>query len=293
MDFISIDFETANSYRGSACALGVVEYQNNQKVREWKWLIKPRDLRFDDFNSQLHGITQDDVINEPEFDVIYNNELKEILDGKLAISHYASFDLSVLRLLTEDYNLEPPNLECLCTYEYSKRALKQLSSYSLYSLASSLDVNYNMSDTLSSATACANAFIKINNINDVISKEDIFNKMFLKSYIVNSSGFHGKNLLVQGSAVENPESPFYQKEVVFTGKIEAMSRSEALQVVKNIGGIPGKGVTLNTNFLVVGGYDSIRYGFDHKSTKILKAEKYIQNGQEIELLNEEDFMRMI
>lgn len=293
MDFVAIDFETANSYRGSACALGVVEYKNNQKVREWHWYIKPKSLKFDYFNSQLHGITIDDVIDKPEFDEIYNSELKEILEGKLVIAHFANFDLSVLRLLIKDYNLEHPNFKCICTYEYSRRAIKNLLSYGLFQLTSKFNIQLEHHNPLSDANACASLFILFNSENNIASKEALFDAFFLKPYLVNTSGFHGKNLLSEGEISINTESPFYQKEVVFTGKIELMSRVEAQQLIQNIGGIAGKGVTLKTSFLVIGGYDSIKYGFDFKSTKILKAEKYIENGQQIEILNEDEFMRML
>jgi hypothetical protein len=32
LDFTAIDFETANSYRGSPCAVGVIRYRNGQPV---------------------------------------------------------------------------------------------------------------------------------------------------------------------------------------------------------------------------------------------------------------------
>lgn len=56
MDFIAIDFETANSSRSSACALGLVEVKDGVITAEHSWLIDPQQ-RFDGMNISIHGIT--------------------------------------------------------------------------------------------------------------------------------------------------------------------------------------------------------------------------------------------
>ena len=60
MNYYVIDFETANSKRNSACALGIIEVKDNEIINEWDYLIDPEDY-FDPFNTFIHGITEDMV----------------------------------------------------------------------------------------------------------------------------------------------------------------------------------------------------------------------------------------
>jgi len=44
LDFIALDFETANSYRGSPCALGLVRVRDGKVVEEGSFLMRPPEL---------------------------------------------------------------------------------------------------------------------------------------------------------------------------------------------------------------------------------------------------------
>ena len=46
MDFVAIDFETANEKRNSACSIGLTVVKNNKIVEEKYFLIKPCEMRF-------------------------------------------------------------------------------------------------------------------------------------------------------------------------------------------------------------------------------------------------------
>ena len=55
MNFVAIDFETANEKRASACSLGLVVVKNSQIVDKRYYLIKPKELRFAPMNSRPTG----------------------------------------------------------------------------------------------------------------------------------------------------------------------------------------------------------------------------------------------
>ena len=57
MNFIAIDFETANEKRASACSLGLVIVKEGQIVDKRYYLIKPKELRFNPMNTRIHGIS--------------------------------------------------------------------------------------------------------------------------------------------------------------------------------------------------------------------------------------------
>ncbi len=90
MNFTVIDFETANSKRASACALGIVKVENGVITEKNAWLIRPDDMRFDGMNIGIHGIRPEHVKNEPEFDELYKNIFEHKLKDQLVVAHNAS-----------------------------------------------------------------------------------------------------------------------------------------------------------------------------------------------------------
>jgi len=63
--FVAIDFETADYPRESACAVGLVRVENHRIVERKYSLIKPPREKF--VFTYLHGITWEDVANQPTF----------------------------------------------------------------------------------------------------------------------------------------------------------------------------------------------------------------------------------
>lgn len=86
----------------------------------------------------------------------------------------------------------------------------------------------------------------------------------------------------------NRKNPLYGQRCAFTGKLQKYTRKEAMQVVSEIGGLCGSSVTKKTRFLILG--TQLRAG---KSNKQLKAEKNLANGQNIEVISERVFYKML
>ena len=58
MEFIAIDFETANPDLSSICQLGAVSFQGGKAVNTWQTLINPEDY-FDPLNVSINAIDED------------------------------------------------------------------------------------------------------------------------------------------------------------------------------------------------------------------------------------------
>ena len=73
-----------------------------------------------------------------------------------------------------------------------------------------------------------------------------------------------------------------------------MSRNDAWIEIAKIGAIPVESVTKSTNVIVVGQQDftTLKAG-ETQSEKFRKAEKLKQQGQEIEVIDERDFLAYI
>lgn len=91
----------------------------------------------------------------------------------------------------------------------------------------------------------------------------------------------------------NPDCPLYKKNCVFTGKLDKFTRSEAMQIVADLGGFVEDNVTKKTNYLILGNNDYCTSLKDGKSSKQKKAEKSKLNGQDIEIIPETVFYDMI
>ena len=114
LSFVALDFETANSFRGSPCAVGMVRVLDGEVVETRRLLMRPPSSvdGFDDFNIGLHGITPAMVKGEPRF----RDRLPEIVAfvGDLpVVAHNAAFDLGVIRDACDESNVRWPTLERL------------------------------------------------------------------------------------------------------------------------------------------------------------------------------------
>ena len=58
MNFIAIDFETANSNRNSPCEIGIVKVELLRSDKK-SFLIRPKENYFDWMNTEIHGIDED------------------------------------------------------------------------------------------------------------------------------------------------------------------------------------------------------------------------------------------
>lgn len=91
----------------------------------------------------------------------------------------------------------------------------------------------------------------------------------------------------------NMDSPVFGMSFAFTGKLERMTRKEAMQAVADAGGILCDGVVASTNYLVLGDNDYCKALQGGKSSKQKKAEKMQLAGSDIAVISEDLFYDML
>ncbi|MGQ9799869.1 MAG: 3'-5' exonuclease [Ignavibacterium sp.] len=156
-DFLAIDFETANYYRNSACAVGLVRVENLKIVSKESFLIRPPSSWF--VFSDLHGITWNDVKDKPTFKDLWPS-LKRYFRGiDFIAAHNAPFDRSVLYKSCEYYGLLPVNKQFICTMQLSRNFFG-FEYYALNDVCKQLKIPLKHHDPLSDALACAKIMIK-------------------------------------------------------------------------------------------------------------------------------------
>lgn len=307
MNFIAIDFETANYKRQSVCSVGLVIVENFKIVKTINKLIKPTPNYYERINMSIHGIKPEMTENEKDFAELWP-EIKPYLENSHIVAHNASFDFSALRYVLDSYNIEYPNLNYYCSMLISKKTYSGLINYQLPTVCKHLQIDdLNHHEAISDAIACANIMIKICQENGIESFSEITKKLNISagelspnSYYPFSCNFNipaTTKKLFEIAPVKcdvDTEHPFYAKRVVFTGVLSKLARNDAKQIVENIGGIVIPDTLSNkTNYLIVGTYDYNHYGEGFKSTKLKKAEGLIAQGRELEIISEVDFFKMV
>lgn len=140
MDFIAIDFETANSKRTSACSLGITTVKDNKIVDTKSYLIKPYPYYFDAINVSIHGITKMDVKDAPTFDILWK-DISAMFENQIIVAHNSAFDISVLSRMLAHYDIPFPECDSLCTYKISRNAFPESGCYRLDFVSEILDVD--------------------------------------------------------------------------------------------------------------------------------------------------------
>ena len=150
--FAAIDFETANGYRHSACAIGVTIVERGKIVDSVESLICPpeRYFRF----TYVHGLTWDDVCDAPTFDVVWKDLKKYLRGTSFFAAHNASFDRGVLHACCEYYGLTAPRTEFICTMNLA-RQWWSIYPTKLPDVCDKLRIKLKHHDAASDAEACA------------------------------------------------------------------------------------------------------------------------------------------
>jgi DNA polymerase-3 subunit epsilon len=117
--FVAIDFETADRGPDSACAVAMVRVEGLEIVERRVQLLRPPRSWF--VFTYVHGITWEDVAEEPTFEEAWP-KLRDLLDGvECLAAHNAGFDQSVLHACCRLSGHRPPDVPFICTMHLARR----------------------------------------------------------------------------------------------------------------------------------------------------------------------------
>jgi DNA polymerase-3 subunit epsilon len=150
MKIVALDFETADYRADSACALGIVTIEDGQIVKSDARLIRPPRKQF----TNLHGITWNDVKNEPAFDEVWDDVVGHWADADYLVAHNAPFDRKVLFTCCGRFGRPQPAAPFLCTVRIA-RAHWNFDKANLAYVSERLGIALKHHDAGSDALACA------------------------------------------------------------------------------------------------------------------------------------------
>lgn len=306
LNYTAIDFETANGYRGSPCAVGLVRVRDGSPVDQARWLMRPPAAvdYFDGFNTSIHGITEEMVAGEPRWRELLPRVL-DFIGGDVVVAHNAGFDIGVIRYACAADNIEWPDMQFLCTLVLARRALR-LPSYRLPfvvdALGGRIDLHHDPLVDAHAVVSIVDGLAEAKGVDDLEALAESvgvrIGRMRSGQYVgsvAKSSGGGGAGLVrAELNPLADPDGYLYGRVVVFTGGLMTMTRQAAWDECARIGAITEKSTTKRTNVLVVGDINPavLRPG----ATLTKKAERAFElqdAGQDIEVMTEDDFLRCL
>lgn len=180
MNFTAIDFETASTERGSACAVGLVQVKNSEIVEEVYSLIKPFTPYFDPACVRVHGLTWEDVRTAPDFAELWPR-LQPMIEGNLLLAHNASFDIRVLRSVLDAYRIPYPNASYNCTVQIARKTWPEFYNYKLSTVAHELDFTFEHHHALEDARAAAVIMLRAEEIHDAFDEKTFLQRLSLSN----------------------------------------------------------------------------------------------------------------
>lgn len=304
MKITCIDFETANPFWGSICAVGLAVIEDGEIIHTLNTLVKPHPQHgvFNRDNIRVHKIKPEMVKDAPEFDALYP-KLKPYIENCIVAAHNTDFDISCLRDAMTIYGLKIPDFEYFCTCELSRKVWKGLQNYKLKTVSRHLEYKFTHHNAGEDALASANIILKALAHTNAGNVEELAGKAVIKIKKISSADIYelssirharkaalrvdAKEIKAAGSPGENGK--FYGKEVVFTGEfISGLGRREAMQMAADAGAKLCNYVRHMTDYLVVA--DNNCGG---NSAKLRRAKKIIEEGGGIVIMTGDDFLRLI
>ncbi len=265
LSFAAIDFETANYQSDSPCQVAVVIVEDGRLVSEHSWLIRPRNLYFSERCVAVHGILPKDVINEPEWDEVWD-ELWPIIEGRVLIAHNAMFDMAVLNSTLGTYDIACPRIDFQCTRLIARRCWPGRSGYGLKPTADMLGITFKHHVAVEDARTCAEVALAAARDVSASSLEQLENILYINRGFVDGrkrvgprtikrpkSAKHALKTPIEAlSEVCGDIRPFEGKHIYLHGQLLGLDHVSAIAFLERLGAVVDEKANANTDYWLMG-----------------------------------------
>ncbi len=157
MKIVALDFETADYYADSACALALVSIVDGRIKQKRTYYIRPPRKSF--LFTDIHGISWDDVRDQPTFADL-TGEIEQLVSGaEYLAAHNAPFDRKVFLTCYAASGITHPEIPFICTVRLA-RAAWDIHPTKLPNVCAYLGIDLKHHDPASDALACAQITIE-------------------------------------------------------------------------------------------------------------------------------------
>lgn len=281
MNFVVIDVETANPDFSSICQVGIAEFQDGKLCELWESLVNPEDY-FDEMNVAVHGIEEHMVRHAPKWSAVHER-LAPWLRNRIVASHTA-FDRAAPTRACSKNGVRPHESRWLDTARVVRRAWPEFSQkgYGLANVTKYFGIEFQHHDAKEDARAAGEVLLR------AVAATGLSVEQWLERAA--QPIFPADSASITRDA--NADGPLFGEKLVFTGAL-SIPRRDAADAASTAGCEVEAGVTKHTTVLVVGDQDIHRLSGHEKSSKHRKAEDLMKKGQQIRIIGESDFQRLL
>lgn len=313
LDFVAIDFETANAKRSSACSIGLAFVENGELVDSKHYLIKPTPNHYDIHNMRVHRLTEADTEHAPTFDKLWG-EIAPMIEGKVLVAHSAAFDLNVLFELFVAYNISAPLIKCVCSCVVAEDLYPDLADHKLKTVCSHLGYEFdNHHNAEADAVAAAMVLIgevkacKCTSIDVMLEKVKVHPGIIIDGHCMpcrsrrvkkksqaksktSPNNIFGERLsgeILKApdlGAIENKNTIFFGKRVLITG-VTKTDRKELAALFKSLGADMQSSISRKIEIVILG----VAPG----PAKMKQLEAYLAEGAPITVMSEDEALAAI
>lgn len=289
LNFVAVDFETANSNYSSICQIGFAFFENGELIKQECQLINPHTY-FDGMNTRIHGITSEHVEGFPSFSEYYPEFVKRI-DNQVVV-HHQPFDYSAYCQACELHDLEHSNTYWLNNAAVVRRTWEQFSQkgYGLKNVASFLGFEFNHHDACEDAITAGLIFIEACKITgySIDKWADLIECRRIKPRQKGPSPqrITGELLNPNNEFISNINNPFCGKKVVISGTYSNWpNRKDLAVILQKLGADIDSSVSAYTNLLCA--------GTGVGPSKMKKMQMNIDAGKNAAIIYEDEILEML
>lgn len=278
--FIALDVETANSWSGSICQIGLACVSRDGEITCQSFFVDP-EQHFDDFNVRLTGISATTVRGAPTFRQIFPG-LREMLKRQPVIQH-STFDSRAIAAAAENARQVSAGIHWMDSVQIARKAWPEFignGGHGLSHLKSKLQLDFQHHDAGEDARAAAQVVLRAEGVLGLPFR-DILQKSARR-----------KRAVTTGTAEVNTAGRLAGHVAVFTGMLP-ITRNAAEDLAAELGIVTVKAVSKKVTLLIVGDQDPSVLAGHTKSASHRKAEDLIAQGHDIQIIDARAFLELV
>lgn len=293
-----VDIETTGLCynRDNIIEIGAIRYSNGIETDCFQTLVQPPitcdGTYVNDFITGLTGITNTMLADAPKASDAINN-FSKFLGNDVIVGYNVGFDVNFLFDCYKEHLGKSMSNDYIDIMRISRKLYPDMPHHRLCDMMEKYGIEDEQEHRSVSDIKATAVCYKL--MHEEVIRQYNSDEIFIKSFekhINNKQSIKAGDIRGDRSKYDF-HSVLYNKYCVFTGKLEKFTRKQAMQIIADLGGINEDTVTQKTNYLILGNNDYCSTIKEGKSGKQKKAEKYKLNGQDIEIIPENEFYDMI
>ena len=260
--------------------IACIKYHNRKPVYVLHTLVNPEcDISIE--VTQDTGINNQMLSSAPLFEQIAG-QIWEFLKGECLIGHNVNFDLNFIYDAFHELDGRHLNNDFIDTQKIAKADIKELDDFSLKSVAEYFNIAGLQNQALGDCQI----------ISEILNNLLRLSPQRMKTAKRKAIKYDLRSIKGDPSKADTLH-PFYKRNIAFIGELTKLTIPQAAQSIADIGGKVTNTITKKTVYVICGKPGNSvtdRKAFDRHLKKI---KDYQEAGQIIQLINEEEFYKVL